>query len=215
MNSKKWTLPKCPYCGKKLGFWEAWLLRTKGEYTCSGCGQPSNVKFDRITYSMAALASVLGLGILLVYSLLKPRESLWGILLVALPFVLFLFFSPWWMHLERFQPVARRSARETYQDLSGHTAAIPSLGKAGGSGRSAPIGGDTVVMPPVRAKAPNQAGTPVYRDSTGRPVGRGPAQQMRPTPPAPNTRKNGAFVPPPRRSAPPRQGGTRPNPPKQ
>ena len=97
MNQTGCGLPRCPYCGKKLGFWEAWLMRTKGEYTCPKCGRASNIKFQKTTYGMAAIVSILGLGILLVSSLLIQNRSLWGIPFVVLPFLLFVFLSPCWM----------------------------------------------------------------------------------------------------------------------
>ena len=122
MNQTRWGLPRCPYYGKKLGFWEAWLLRTKGEYLCP------------TTYGIAAIVSILGLGILLLSTLLLQNRSLWGIPLVLLPFLLFVFLSPCWMVLESFQPAGNRPRPSGHRETpepngfsSGNTQVIPAI----------------------------------------------------------------------------------------
>jgi DNA-directed RNA polymerase subunit RPC12/RpoP len=232
MNRKKWELPRCPYCGKKLGFWESWLLRTQGEYTCAKCSRSSNIKFQRVVYSMAAIVSVLGLGILLLSRLILQERFLWGALLVALPFLLFALLSPSWMYLEAIKAAPR-------QDPAGN----PSRGAyRGGSAQrpggrppvrtsqqprpvsGAPATGQTIVMPPVGRQSgprPSQPGAPGYRDAAGRPAqrpqGHSPRpqqprqggvrppmpQNLRHTPPIPGQRQERAFVPPPKKSSQP------------
>lgn len=221
MNHKKWELPKCPYCGNKLGFWEAFTLRTQGEYTCTKCSRPSNIKFQSVTYTMAAIVSVLGLGILLLCSLLFQAQTLWGVLLILIPFLFFVFLSPCWMYLEAFQtasrphPTSRPSGGVYRGGAAQHPVARPQS-RAPQSPRQnpqRPVSGHTIVMPPMgkqQGARPLQPANPVYRDATGRPVRRpAPPAGQRPQgqpPRAPQAQDRPAR---PAASA-PRQGGVRP-----
>lgn len=211
MSQIGWGLPRCPYCGKRLGFWEAWLLRTKGEYICPKCGRVSNIKFQKTTYGMAAIVSILGLGILLLSTLLLQNHSLWGIPLVAFPFLLFVFLSPCWMFLEAFQfpgasPEGKRPRPAAFSEgegqsafSSGHTQVIPPVRKNSVPRRANP-------MPPAKGGIPQKrpAGVPPYSPRQGgvRPSAAPPVQDERPARP---------FIPPQRRQpAPPadhREGG--------
>ena len=201
MNQTRWGLPRCPYCGKKLGFWEAWLLRTKGEYLCPKCGSVSNIKFQKTTYGMAAIVSILGLGILLLSTLLIQNHSLWGIPLVLFPFLLFVFLSPCWMVLEAFQPAGNRprpsGLRETPGSngfSSGNTQVIPAIRK-----NPAPRG---TYPAPTAGGRPSQrpSGPPPYSPRQG---GVRPSV-MRETPPVQDARPQRPFVPPQKKqSAPP------------
>lgn len=217
MNHSKWELPVCPYCGKKLGFWEAWLLRTQGEYTCTKCARPSNIKFQRLTYGMAAIVSVLGLGILLLCSLLMGQENLWGALLVITPFLFFIFLSPRWMYLEAFQPAAPRQAARPaggsgYGSAVAHTTVIPPVRPQPQQARppqQRSVGDQTMVMPPVGRGQPRDPNRPAPRGvAQGRPANRpAPSSGARPQNQAgPRTAQNRPA------GQPPRQGGVRPAP---
>ena len=218
MNQTGWGLPRCPYCGKKLGFWEAWLMRTKGEYTCPKCGRASNIKFQKTTYGMAAIVSILGLGILLVSTLLIQNRSLWGIPFVVLPFLLFVFLSPCWMFLEAFQPAG--TGTPLGRNIPAGKAPYQANSQASGSMPAPPVrraeqeafsSGHTQVVPPLGGKSPaNPAGR---HSQQGRPAGtrtyfprqggvRPPV--MRQTPPVRNAAPERPFVPPQRKQpAPP------------
>ena len=61
MNSNH--LPYCPYCGKKLKYFESWFLHRNGEYLCPKCGYYSKISytnnFKKLTVLIIALAAVL------------------------------------------------------------------------------------------------------------------------------------------------------------
>lgn len=86
---KKFRKPRCPHCGRKIGWIGAWALKTQGEYFCPHCGEVSNVVLDRSIYSLAFLTILISavFFVLAIFNLLP--FDLWLLLLVLLPFLLF------------------------------------------------------------------------------------------------------------------------------
>ena len=58
---KKFRLPRCPYCGKKLNPLYSWYLKNQGEYLCPKCGGISNVILDPAVYILGNGAVILAL----------------------------------------------------------------------------------------------------------------------------------------------------------
>ncbi len=114
---KKFGKTECPYCGRKVGFAGAWILKTQGEYRCPKCGGISNIVLNKRLYIIAAVAAVLSAILLLVEVLFVPQFSIGSVISVGAPFVLFFFVSPFFVRLVK--PVVRKrptvSPRENAQ----------------------------------------------------------------------------------------------------
>lgn len=99
MNQKKIGLAACPYCGKKVSFINSLFLKNKGEYTCQKCGCIANISFNRIIYAITSITCLVALIIVILYSFLSKKDTLWGILYVIIPFVIFYCLVPFFMIL--------------------------------------------------------------------------------------------------------------------
>jgi uncharacterized protein (DUF983 family) len=102
----KFRKAQCPFCGRKVGLFSSWFLKTQGEYKCPKCGGFSNVKMDGATYLFAVLAIILS-GIFFTFHFLFIKLTSWPLLgLVLLPFFLFEIFSLFLIRLRK--PVMKR-----------------------------------------------------------------------------------------------------------
>lgn len=97
---KKDLLTKCPYCGRKVSFFEAYFLKSKGEYSCHRCGCISNVVISRSIYAPASITCVVSLLILTLFVLFAEPENIWGVVLVFVPFLIFYCIVPFFVRLE-------------------------------------------------------------------------------------------------------------------
>ena len=99
--------PKCPYCGKKIGFFNTWTLKTQGEFQCPKCGKFSNVVLDRRIYPAAFITVLVGCILFALYYFEILKLELWSFLPVLAPFFLFFLFSVFFVRLKK-PPVRRR-----------------------------------------------------------------------------------------------------------
>ncbi len=96
----KSLLTNCPYCHRKVSYFGASILKTKGEHCCSGCNCISNVVINKSIYGIASATVVISFLILFLYSMFGDHGSPWGILFVLAPFLLFYLIVPWFVKLE-------------------------------------------------------------------------------------------------------------------
>lgn len=94
---------KCPYCRKKIGFFSAWMLRTKGEYFCNECGNLSVVLIRKVAFSMAIAALIVSIVLALVFTFFVDMYF-WSVILICIPFFLFFFASVFTVHLKKIAP---------------------------------------------------------------------------------------------------------------
>lgn len=87
-------IKKCPYCGKRVSYTSGFASRRKGEFTCTQCGKQSKVVIDKKIYVFFAVAVAISVAIMAVWILLNLISNPWGIVLVALPLVIFMFTTP-------------------------------------------------------------------------------------------------------------------------
>lgn len=90
---------KCPYCGKKLGYFSAFSEKKRGEHTCNNCGRHSNIFFSK-AYKFLIIFTIL-VAVLLVAISISPSYigNLWCMLLVAVPFLLLYLVTPFFLKL--------------------------------------------------------------------------------------------------------------------
>ena len=98
---KSFKRPECPYCGKKVDFITAWMLRRRGEYLCSRCRGVSNVKMDMKTPYFAAGAILTTLILYFIIYFLFNSQSLAGLWWVLLPIFLFYIASLFLVRLQK------------------------------------------------------------------------------------------------------------------
>ncbi len=90
---------RCPYCGKKISYFKAFFIRRKGEYFCKKCKKESNIHIKKSIWIFFLFVLLMSLTILGYFTFFTSRESLWFILLVAFPFIIFYLFSPLFVRL--------------------------------------------------------------------------------------------------------------------
>ena len=177
---KRFKLPRCPYCGRQVGFPEARMQHTQGEYRCEHCKHDVDIIYDPIIYAVAGLTAAMGVVIYLIQYFILRGDSWYGMLFVLLPFLAFYAAVPFMMHFTR---------------LGGNrqsTAAAPGTAR-----RSPPPAGDRRPRPQTGTAAPR--GThPSQAVRTRQPAAKPPrsTQTARPSQPG----RQG--VPPQRRQAP-------------
>lgn len=93
-------LTECPYCHRKVSYFGAGILKTKGEHSCTGCKCISNVVIHRALYGIGGGAVVISLILVLLLSAYMKHDNIWGIILVLLPYLIFYIVSPFFIRLE-------------------------------------------------------------------------------------------------------------------
>ena len=93
-------LTKCPYCGKQMGYLKAFFTRNQGEYVCKKCKKESNVVINKGVFIPFIVAVVFALFILLAFFMLTDKENLWFMFFVAIPFLIFYLFTPFFVELK-------------------------------------------------------------------------------------------------------------------
>ena len=90
---------KCPYCGKKLGYFSAFAEKKRGEHTCNNCGRHSNIFFSKFYKFLIAFTILVA--IVLVIVAISPYciSNLWGMLWVAVPFLILYLITPFFLKL--------------------------------------------------------------------------------------------------------------------
>lgn len=93
-------LPRCPYCGKRLNPFVAWLYKTKGEYACPNCSKISSVTADSKVPIFGVVAIALSIIVFILFLIFDGKTPLWGVLIMVLPFLAFTMISPFLVRLE-------------------------------------------------------------------------------------------------------------------
>lgn len=93
-------LAECPYCGKRIGYIRAFFTRTQGEYCCKKCRKESNVVISKGVFVPFIVAVVFALFILLAFFMFTDRDNLWFMFFVAVPFLIFYLFTPFFVTLK-------------------------------------------------------------------------------------------------------------------
>lgn len=100
-------LTECPYCHRRVSYFAANVLKTKGEHCCKGCKCNSNVVIHRALFAIASFSVVISLLTLVIYTAFGDHSDPRGILYVFIPFLIFYLITPFFIKLE---PCPDRSA---------------------------------------------------------------------------------------------------------
>lgn len=93
-------IKKCPYCGKRISYYSAFSGKSKGEFVCSRCGKESKVIVDRKIFLFFAVAAILSVAIGAGWIFAGMLSNALGILLVAVPLIIFYLFVPKFIYFE-------------------------------------------------------------------------------------------------------------------
>ena len=85
---------KCPYCSKRISYASAYASRRKAEYVCERCGKESKVVVNRKVIPAFAFAALISVAIMAGWIFAGLAHNPFGILLVALPLIIFTVISP-------------------------------------------------------------------------------------------------------------------------
>jgi membrane protein implicated in regulation of membrane protease activity len=99
-------IPTCPYCHKKMNVLRIWRIRRHGEYKCPRCDGISNVYLSPLVYVTAILAISFSFLIYFFAKYITDTLSLYTVVEVFIPFVVFYLLSLLFVYLEK--PVIRR-----------------------------------------------------------------------------------------------------------
>ena len=92
-------LTKCPYCGKQMTYFQAFFNRTRGEFFCNKCKKESNILIKKTLLIPFFIALFLSLLILFAFFFMTEKTNLWFMFFVALPFIGFYAFTPFFVVL--------------------------------------------------------------------------------------------------------------------
>ena len=81
---------RCPYCGKRVPYFSAYMSRRKAEYTCTRCGKESRVVISKAVIVTFLICALLSLGIMAAWIVTKMTSNPLGIAAVAFPLLIFL-----------------------------------------------------------------------------------------------------------------------------
>ena len=95
--------PRCPYCGKKLGYFNAWAIKTQGEYRCKKCGGFSDVMLAQGIYVLSLIMTAVGAVFFLLAFLKITELNVFSVLMVVLPFALFFLLSVFFVRLRKIE----------------------------------------------------------------------------------------------------------------
>ena len=100
MNRKN----RCPYCGKRITYWERFSYRRKAEYVCSRCGKESHVFINKKVILVFIICAIISAVILTAWIALNMVSNPLGILAVAIPLIIFGLVSP---NFVKFDPLKK------------------------------------------------------------------------------------------------------------
>lgn len=92
-------LAVCPYCGRRVSYFDSLFIKNKGEYTCKRCGCITNIGLDRSIYAVTSITCVLALLLVVLYLFFGDLTNLWGVLLVIIPFLIYYCIVPFFLVL--------------------------------------------------------------------------------------------------------------------
>lgn len=113
------VLAKCPYCGKKVGYFTLLRERKKGEHFCDNCRKESKILISKKSLVMFLLMTILSVVITALIFIFGSHENPLGIIFVILPFIVFYFISPLFVD---FRPY-----RKYKEWMTNHTGMLPNL----------------------------------------------------------------------------------------
>lgn len=90
---------RCPYCGKKISYLKAFMIRRRGEHFCKKCKKVSNIHIKKTIWVFFLFVLLMSLTIMGFYLFFTDREDLKFIIYTVIPFIIFYLFAPLFIRL--------------------------------------------------------------------------------------------------------------------
>lgn len=100
MNRKN----RCPYCGRRITYWERFSFRRKAEYVCPRCGKESRVVINKTVILIFIICAIIAALFMFAWIFLDLVSNPIGILVAAVPLIIFGLISP---NFVRFEPLRK------------------------------------------------------------------------------------------------------------
>lgn len=104
---KSLNFPICPYCGSRLNYAQAWVLRRRGEYICPECGGLSNIMLDPKIRHAVFFTLLAGFAFFFA-GLISEWVGVVALCGIAAAGAVFFFLSPLYVRLYKPAPPVRR-----------------------------------------------------------------------------------------------------------
>lgn len=85
---------KCPYCGRRISYFNIFLEKRKGEHICYRCGKESRIVVNKLIFLFFLVAILISATITALWIGLGYYDNPIGILLVAIPLFIFYMITP-------------------------------------------------------------------------------------------------------------------------
>lgn len=95
---------KCPYCGRRISYVSAFSSRRKAEFVCGRCGKESRIRIKKRVIPIFIAFAAVSIAIMILWITNDLSYNPLGILLVAIPLIIFTFVSPCFV---RFEPLKK------------------------------------------------------------------------------------------------------------
>lgn len=100
MDKKK----KCPYCGKRISYFSSYFSRRKAEFVCPRCKKESRVVINKFVILAFVICALISVAVMVLWLMLGYASNPLGILLVAIPLIVFALISP---RFVRYEPLKK------------------------------------------------------------------------------------------------------------
>lgn len=101
-------MPKCPFCGVRLGRVESFITKNKSVYKCKNCGKLSEVTLRRGMFILLCIVQILAVILFLISMFLGEGFYLVGIALILVIFGVFYWMSTYMIDLEEPRYIRRK-----------------------------------------------------------------------------------------------------------
>lgn len=86
---------KCPYCGRRISYWNVFNSKSKGIYECKSCNKKSKVKVDKRLIAFFAIICLVILVFMLMWNMfLGLANNIFGVIIAAVIVFGFYFITP-------------------------------------------------------------------------------------------------------------------------
>ena len=121
-------LPFCPYCGRKLKYWDSFSVHRDGEYTCPKCNYNSKINYKKNIKAHAAVNFIISLVYVLLFAFVFKKVNIFEVSFVLVPFFVFYFFVPYQMLLNKTTQVRYNSYDQNQKiERIGETKVLPNI----------------------------------------------------------------------------------------
>ena len=97
---QKLKLPTCTNCNSHISFFRIFAIKTNSTYKCNKCGKVLNILYSALLYKAAAFTILLSSIVVILYSIFGNKESLLGLGIVFILFLIFYLITPFFIYFD-------------------------------------------------------------------------------------------------------------------